>query len=293
MVDEERDVTRPDLDESLGMRVELRPGKHLSQKEEAGLEEADYPQFRRLTFYSVLGGLCPLIPVPFVDDWALGRIHRAMIRELGESRRLHLTEPEVRILAGSAEGRWPGFFGAVFWAIRKVVVKVFKKVFRTVFYFLAVREGVRWASATFDQGYLLNYAARRNAAGLKSPGHTEAQVRAVREALKGTLQEVNDRPVHRAIGRAFRRSGGLLQRAAIQLAGILGRRPERPGQIPEREEPIPVEKEEELIGGLVDRIAQTLWNDRNALDELETTFDRQMARVWPAPAPSGASVRQG
>ena len=47
----ERDL----LDESLSMHIELRPGKTLSQIEEPrAVEEADWPRFRRLTFFSVL-----------------------------------------------------------------------------------------------------------------------------------------------------------------------------------------------------------------------------------------------
>src|SRR4051794_9816184 len=86
----ERDL----LDESsLGLHVELLPGKALSQVEEPpAVEEADWPHFRRLTFFSALAGLCPLIPVPIVDDRTLGMIHRRMVREIGESRSLDLSE---------------------------------------------------------------------------------------------------------------------------------------------------------------------------------------------------------
>ena len=55
MQDQDERSERDLLDESLSMHLELRPGKTLSQIEEPhAVEEADWPRFRRLTFFSVL-----------------------------------------------------------------------------------------------------------------------------------------------------------------------------------------------------------------------------------------------
>ena len=154
MKDQDELSERDLLDESLGMHVELRPGKTLSQMEEPpAVEEADWPHFRRLTFYSVLAGLFPLIPVPFVDDWAIGLIRRRMVRELGESRDLNLTDEEIGLLAGTGERRWPGLLKGTALVVRKGLGKVVGKVFKTAFYVLLLREGAQRAVETFVEGY--------------------------------------------------------------------------------------------------------------------------------------------
>lgn len=270
--DEERDL----LDESsIGLRAELRPGGRLNQRE--AVEEADYPRFRRLTFYSVLAGLCPLLPVPFLDDWALERVQRRMVRELGESRDLDLSDAEVRVLAGEGEKRlWPGFLKGTAMAVRSGARKVLRKVFRTAFYLLLMRDGVHRAVETFVQGYLFLYASRRQP-GLRPAGRTPERVKAVREAVVETMREEDVAPIHRAIGRAFRRSFDLLVQAAGLLGGVFGRL--RSGERADEGEVL--REEEELLGGFVDRLAAALWGNEEYFERLERSFEERLLRKTP------------
>lgn len=279
-MDDQDDRSERDLlDESLGMHVELRPGKSLSQLEEPpAVEEADWPHFRRLTFFSVLAGLCPLIPVPFVDDWAIGLIQRRMVRELGESRDLVLNEDEVQLLAGSGERRWPGLLKGTALAVRRGVGKLVGKVFKTAFYVLLLREGIHRAVETFVEGYLLLHAAGLPQA-LRPSGRTPETVRAVRAAVVSTMREVDVTPVHKAVGRAFQGSFGLLAEAAAKLGTVLGRF--RSKQEPADAE-VTLQQEEELLGGLVDRLAGALWGDQEFFNSLERAFDERFARLRPA-----------
>lgn len=266
------------LDDTLGMRVELRPGKHLGEVEEPpSVEEADYPRFRRLTFFSVLGGLCPLIPVPFLDEWARDRVHRRMVLELGESRDLDLTEEEARILAGFGERRpWPGVLKGSALVVRKSARKVVRKLSKAAFYFLLLREGVEQAVETFLQGYLLLYAVRR-AQGLRPAGRTEERVRAVRAAVVATVEEADVRPVRQAVTRAFQGSFDLLSRAAGHLGSQLSRI--RSMEPPENHgERLAMEEEEDLLGGFVDRLAAVLWGNQEYFERLEKSFERKLIR---------------
>jgi hypothetical protein len=279
MDDQDDRSEREQLDETLGMHVELRPGKALSQLEEPpAVEVADWPHFRRLTFFSVLAGLCPLIPLPFVDDWAIGLIQRRMVRELGESRRLGLTEDEIRILAGAGERRWPGLLKGTALMVRRGVGKLVGKVFKTAFYVLLLREGIHRAVETFVEGYLLLYATGLPQ-GLRPGARAEERVRAVRAAVVSTLKEADVTPIHKAIGRSFRRSFGLLSKAAVQLGSVLGRFRAKPDA---RAEEVPLEEEEELLGGFVDRLAGSLWGDQEYFESLERAFDERLARARPA-----------
>ncbi len=286
-MDDQDDRSERDLldESSLGLHVELRPGKALSQLEEPpAVEEADWPRFRRLTFFSVLAGLCPLIPFPFVEDWAIGLIRRRMVRELGESRSLGLSEDEVRILAGSDERRRPGVLAGTALAVRRGVGKIVGKMFKTGFYALLLREGSHGAVETFVEGYLLLYAAGLPQA-LRPAGRTPERVRAVRTAVMSTLQEVDVTPIHKAIGRSFQSSYDLLSEAAVKLGARLF--PGRQGPFhaapatAEASEEVLLGEEEELLGGFVDHLAGALWEDQEHFESLERTFDERLAHQRP------------
>ncbi|MES1242383.1 MAG: hypothetical protein ABUT39_12250 [Acidobacteriota bacterium] len=268
--DDERDILE---ESSLGLRAELRPGGRVKQTGEV-MEEADYPRFRRLTFFSVLAGLCPLLPVPLLDDWALERVQRRMVRDLGASRDLGLTEEEVRLLAGAGERRlWPGFVKGTAMAVRSGTRRVLGKLFKSALYLLLMRDGVHRAVETFVQGYLFLYAARLPM-GLRSAGRTEAQVRAVRAAVVETLREEDVAPIHQAVGRAFRRSFDLVLDAAGRLGSVFGRL--RSGEAADEGEAI--QEEEELLEGFVDRLAASLWGNEEYFERLERSFVDRLAR---------------
>lgn len=261
------------LEESVGLRAELGPGGRLRQRE-LPMEEADFPRFQRLTFYSVLAGLCPLLPVAFLDDWIVERVQRGMVEELGKSRELAMSAAEVRLLSGEGEGRiWPGFAKGTGMAIRSGFRTVLRKVFKTAFYLLLIRDGVHQAVETFVQGYLLLHAAGLPQ-GLRPAGRTEERVRAIRAAVVETLREEDVKPIHRAMTRAFRRSFDLLLEGAGVLVGAFGRL--RPGEPAGEKEAL--RQEERLLSGFVDQLAASLWGNEKYFEGLEKSFEERLAR---------------
>ena len=243
--------------------MELRPGSRLGGDAPAAAQ-ADYPRFRRLTFYGVLAGLCPLVPVPLVDDWALGRVRRRMVREIAERHGARLTPVEVRILAGGEEPG-AGCLGAAARGVRTLVVAVARKLLRTFVLVLTFRESVRLAALTVSEAYLFELAGRRGALG-----RGEAAARRLRSAIHGALAAADVRSTRRIVGRAFRGSAGLLARAAAAL-GPLGRK--GAGEAAEAEA---FGREEGLLAGLVEELAASLWGNRRDLDALERELDRRL-----------------
>ncbi|HYN22671.1 MAG TPA: hypothetical protein VE078_17055 [Thermoanaerobaculia bacterium] len=262
-----------DLDEtSIGLRAELGPGGRLRQRE-LPMEEADYPRFQRLTFYSVLAGLCPLLPVAFLDDWIVVKVQRGMIEELGKSRDLGLSDAEVRLLSGEGEARiWPGLAKGSGMALRSGLRTVLRKIFKTAFYLLLIRDGVHQAVETFVQGYLFLHAAGLPQ-GLRSAGRTEERVRAVRTAVVETLREEDVKPIHRAMTRAFRRSFDLLLEGAKLLVRLRSAERASEGEA--------LRQEERLLSGFVDRLAASLWGNEKYFEGLEKSFEERLARPSP------------
>jgi hypothetical protein len=230
--------------------------------------------FRRLTFYSLLGGLCPLIPVPFMDDWALGQVQRRMVWELGRREGISLSPQEAKILAGGDEPGWQGCLGTVAWAVREVTGTILGKLFRTVFYFLTIRRSVRRSAETLHLGYLVHHAFRLGPAVFPPSARTGEPVRAVRAAALATMKEVDATPIHRTLFRDFRRSLSLLLQAASVLRRFLPRRRKRKtAELPEES----FKKEEELLGGLTDRLAADLWGNREYFAGLERVFEAKLS----------------
>lgn len=231
-------------------------------------KELEKQAFRRLTFWSVLGGLCPLIPVPFMDDWALERVQRRMIREIDREEKIGLSDEDVKILAGGEDPRFPGCLATAAWVFREIVGTILGKLFRTVFYFLTIRRSVRRSADTLHLGYLVVYAA----------GLGEKRSRVVRAAIRATLDEMNAHAVYRILTRDFRQSLSLLLQGAALLGRLIPRRRSKAAkaeEIPGGEEAF--RKHDELLGGLVDRVAADLWGNRAYFAELERVFEGKLA----------------
>jgi hypothetical protein len=231
-----------------------------------GTPRAPVPWFRGVTFYSLLAGLCPLIPIPFLDDRVLAAVRRAMVRTLARERGVALTPLQLEYLAGTyrvASGCWQQAGRAAY----ALTVKLVGKLFRKVFVFLALKEGVDTASRAFHEGYLLHLLFDPAEPGTEAPADELAAWRA-RWAMEGAIAEVDPRPVNQAIKRAFRGSFGVLRDGAGVLARSARRFGRRgPGGLPEAEE-------ERILGGLRDRLAAELWEQQGYLQALEARFLR-------------------
>jgi len=243
--------------------------------------------FRRLTFYSVLGGLCPLIPVPFVDDWALGQVQRRMLWEVARDAGTALSSGERKILAGGGEA-WSGCLRSIAWAVREVIRTVLGWLFRTVFYFLTIRRSVRRSAETLHLGYLFAHSLRMGpAALLPSSSSPEDRARAVRAAVVKTLEQADDKAVYQTLLRDFRHSLSLLLQAAAIFRRFLPRRKKRRDADLAAESEV-FHREEELLGGFVDRLSADLWGNQAYFAELERLFESNLRELGAqAHAPVG------
>lgn len=233
--------------------------------------------FRRLTFYSVLGGLCPLIPVPFVDDWVLGQVQRRMVWEVARHAGAALSSQERKILAGGGEPGWPGCLGSIAWALREVIGAVLGWLFRTVFYFLTIRRSVRRSSETLHLGYLYDHSLRLGPATFPPTASPEEKARLVRAAALQSLRQIDDRAIYQTLFRDFRRSLSLLLQAAALFRRFLPRRRKR--RSADLAESEVFRREEELLGGFVDRLSADLWGNQAYFAELEKLFERNLREM--------------
>jgi hypothetical protein len=227
-------------------------------------------QFRRLTFLSVLAGLTPLVPVPFLDDRIHDAVKRRMVQEIADDEGVAVSRDVRDALAGVESERGRGCVGWGMWALRKsvfLILKLFRKIYRKILIFLAIKEGVDTASRAFHEGYLLHVGLAQ--VGRGTLGRDEALN--LRAGIEQVLQRVDPRPINQAVGRIFGGSKDLLKTASELLA-----RPFR-GKTHAAPETVPAEAEQELLGGMTERLASSLKNEQGYLDRLAGELGRTTA----------------
>lgn len=124
-----------------------------------------------LSKHAILCGLCSLIPLPWVDEWAERKARRKLYRDLADARGVALPDEEIEVLV---EDRSNLLLGCLLMAI----VWPIKKLFRTVFYFLTLKDVVDGVALAGHRAAMLDAAMRR---GLL-PGKPE-EVRAEMDAV--------------------------------------------------------------------------------------------------------------
>ncbi len=199
-----------------------------------------------------------------------------MLWEVARRNGATLTPEGAKILAGGEDSGWPGCVGAVGWVFREGIGAILGWIFRTVFYFLTIRRSVRRSAETLHLGYLFDHALQ----GEKGLTVTVDQARSIRQAILATLKEVDAQPIYRTLLRDFRRSLSLLLQGAALFRRFLPRRKKRKETDLAGQSEV-FEREEALLGGFTDRLAENLWGNRAYFEALESAFDRNLPRAAP------------
>ena len=119
---------------------------------------------------ALLGAIAALVPLPFVDDFLLGRARRALLREVAQRAHLALDDRALRVLAAD-RGRG---------VLRTVGVGAIARLARAAAVPVRVIGRARAALETLQVATLLDHYARAHHAGLDLD---EARAQALRAAI--------------------------------------------------------------------------------------------------------------
>lgn len=198
--------------------------------------------------HSVLVGLSPLIPIPFLDDYVMSYFQRRCVRKLAEDYRIFLSDSDVAILADGEDG---SFWKAM---AKKVVLLPIKLLSRTVRKLLLVLEYKRMAdvaSLSFHQGYLLEHILKNH---WSSPDAV-IDATAARAAIDAACEKIGVKVVGMTFRTIFGQSKAALATGLDILTGSLRTIVGRPAR---RDVEIAVEQveaaEEKAVQGIVDRL---------------------------------------
>ena len=212
-----------------------------------------------MALFAVASGLTPLIPVPFLDDYALRRVREQMVRTLLRERSLSAPDRSVTVLAGL----YPRQGSRLQQVASKVALvslrATWKKGYRRLATALWVKDCVDMASLSLHHGYLLQHALERG--DLTAPTlASEAVPRQVHQAIDAACKELDSRPVNQALRRLFAGSQLLLSELALALESWNGA-PRTPRQ-----------GEAEEVASLAERLAAAMWEERGYFQSLEALY---------------------
>jgi hypothetical protein len=221
--------------------------------------------------HSVLVGLTPLLPVPFLDDHLKAYFERRLARALAASRGVVVSEDDLRAIGEGAEDLMAQIGkGALLLPVRLLL--------RKVFLFLNVKRASDAASATYHRGYLLDVALE---AGAHPPQRSASELRA---AIAATLDETPHSPIGAAVRLSFEGSKALLRQALAALVGTLRRMRATSTEV-DLAEALKESKDRDVFASLVDRVRQAVDEIPAAyFQELEERFLEHLAgRIPPVP----------
>ena len=217
---------------------------------------------RRVALHAVASGLTPLIPVPFLDEYALRRVREQMVRSILRERSLSATDRTVTVLAGlhPREGSRLQQFAskAALFSLRLA----WRKAYRRLATALWVKDCVDMASLSLHHGYLLQHALERG--DLTATTLTEDTARRVHSAIDAACKELDARPVNQVLRRLFLGSRLLLDELAKALV-LWNGAPRTPTQ-----------GEEQEVASLAERLAAAMWEERGYFQSLESLYARHL-----------------
>ncbi|MEM9293059.1 MAG: hypothetical protein AAGD01_15365 [Acidobacteriota bacterium] len=261
------------------------------------LTPASRDGFRRTVFYSLMAGMTPLIPIPWVDDQVLGWVRARMVRTQGRSAGYEIGDRAQAALLGQERiDAVGGCFGWMLSLPFRVVFYLLKKIFKKLVLIFTLKDCVDVFSTTFHEGYLLTRAMERRVVAPEelAPRAEIYAARHLRWAVAATCEQVDTSPVRRLVKGVFGGSRRVLLRGArllVVLRNRLRRLPQEPdaggdgarvggvgaGGAAVRagtEEAIAAAEAEEegLTGGLVDRLTKALSEEGEYLKHLDEVF---------------------
>ncbi len=197
--------------------------------------------------YSVLVGLSPLVPVPFVDDWLKNYFRRRMVRSLAAVHQQILNKDAVNALTEEKSGCFLGCLGAV-------ILYPLKKIFRKLFYFLEWKRAVDLTSHTYHYGYVVDFALHE--------GYLKSDVdnyETVRKSIDEVCKHTPIKPIETIVTSTFNQSKNLIW-SGVEIMEKAFRNMTRKATDEEKKEAVKAieEEEKEKLEGVTSKLSRAI-----------------------------------
>lgn len=233
---------------------------------------------QRLVRYSLLSGLCPLFPVPIVDDWLRDGLRERGVKSLLLGRGIVLNPEEVRLLAlgepNPVRQGCLGCLGLALWPFKFVFKIVIKKLLRKLIFVLAIKDCASELSYSYHLGHLLRYAVKRGAFAVPDQDRP-ARLLAIRRAVEVALGQLGFTPLDPWIRIAIRRSWRKVVDTVGEMTELL-RRSSTGSRPPSDTIYTELERESHDLDPLVNELAEELAGEEAYLRDIEKAFDNAL-----------------
>lgn len=164
---------------------------------------------RVILTYSILIGLTPLIPIPFLDDIVKSEFQRRMVRQIAGLRGQAPTQAQVETLL--KEDFMRGCIGGCAYALLYIPLR---ELLSKVFFIVEWQRAFNLVSTSYYTGFLID-CALMDGYRLDLPVESTAQARLLREAVDRTRQNADLELIQDLVRKYLR--PGLLLRGAWQI----------------------------------------------------------------------------
>lgn len=212
----------------------------------------------QIAAHCALGGLCPLIPLPFVDDMLIKRVHKRMIRKLCAQHHIHFKDGEdddaLELLIAKESSLLSSAAKAVLWW-------PVKKVLRKLILVWAVKGCADVAATLYYEGWMLARTLEQGYVDLEPLRAKDKQaLKRVRDAILDAHEAVDPSLIRQSMRSVFGVSQELLTSSASALKATFKQdnKPEALDQAQQELKPLTARIEQEI---------ERSWSDDEALDQ--------------------------
>lgn len=142
-----------------------------------------------IRLHTILIGVSPLIPIPFLDELIVFYLRRHLVSEIAKKHNRNLSRAEIRQLADEQGNGCMGAFTFI-------IILPIKEIFRELFFWLEWKRGIDLATQAYYFGYLLDVIFKRN-------DFNPHNVQVYRQAIKESLLGFQTKQLREVIKRTF------------------------------------------------------------------------------------------
>lgn len=219
-----------------------------------------------LLTHSVLGGLCPLLPIPFLDDYVIGRLQARMFTKLFASKGLELSPDGASLLLEKDSA-------LLSQALTSIALYPIKKLLGKLLYFLTLKACSDVGSAMLHEGWILaNVLEREHIPHRLLRAEDIRSLKAIRTATLDTCAEIDTSPIQNSWTVILRQSRTLGKGALDTLSSFF------------RRQDTDVEAAVEAGGlqGIVDALEEDASHMNSYFKRVEETFLSHLRRARAA-----------
>jgi formylglycine-generating enzyme len=245
----------------------------------------DQRWLRQILVWSVLHGLCPLLPIPFLDDILAYQIRKHVIQKICRHYESPLSILQLQLVVTDPHSnKVLGCFWAIF-------IYPVKKIFRKIFFVLSIKDCIDQTSMLLHWSLLLDHAFRNQwvtAQSFADPQSSESALH-LTHSIHSTCKLSNTSPVTQLLKRSFLSSKLVFLAFLTSFVQLWRKNKGSPNEDQRLEQAM--EQSESASSPafhqVMDELGKNLWSKDSYFTQLFSTFEQLWQSTQPAQPQGG------